>query len=278
MTEFERVESAVAFLKSQSRCHPRIALVLGSGLGAFGEQVEDRQVFPYSKIPNFPKSTVVGHSGNLVLGRCGKVEIAVMQGRVHFYEGYSMSEVTFPTKVLARLGIRRLILTNAAGGINRKFRPGQLMILDDHLNLQGTNPLLGRNEDRFGQRFFDMSEAYDLKMRQITWAEARRLKLPIQRGVYVALTGPSYETPAEIRMLRTLGADAVGMSTVPEVIVANHMGVKCLGISCITNFAAGVSKKKINHQEVMETGERVELDFIRLLCAIIPKLARLDAD
>jgi purine-nucleoside phosphorylase len=220
---------------------------------------------------------VQGHSGNLVLGDVGKVPIAVMQGRVHYYEGYSMQEVTFPTKVLAQFGIKRLILTNAAGGINKRFKPGRLMIIEDHLNLQSTNPLLGPNEDRFGLRFFDMSEAYDREMRKAASAAGRKLTLSVHRGIYAALTGPSYETPAEIRMLRTLGADAVGMSTVPEVIVANHMGVKCLGISCITNMAAGVIKQKVNHEEVMLMGERVKGDFIRLLRAIIPRLHELDA-
>jgi purine-nucleoside phosphorylase len=276
MTEYDRVQKAVAYLNHTTRIRPKIALVLGSGLGAFAEQVDDRQVIPYSRIPNFPRSTVEGHSGNLVIGRTAGVEIAVMQGRVHYYEGYSISEVTFPTKVLARFGIQRLLLTNAAGGINTKFSAGRLMVIEDHLNLQPTNALIGPNEGRYGPRFFDMSEAYDKQMRAIAFAAARKLKLTIHRGIYAGLTGPSYETPAEIRMLRTLGADAVGMSTVPEVIVANHMGVKCLGISCITNMAAGVLKQKINHEEVMLTGERVKGEFIRLLKTIIPEVAKLD--
>jgi purine-nucleoside phosphorylase len=276
MSEFEKVQVAVRFLNQKSRVRPRIAIVLGSGLGAFGEQVANRQVIPYAKIPHFPRSTVQGHSGNLVLGEIGKVPIAVMQGRVHYYEGYSMQEVTFPTKVLARFGIQRLILTNAAGAINKRFKPGRLMIIEDHLNLQSTNPLLGPNEDRFGLRFFDLSDAYDKEMRKVASAAARKLTMTIHRGVYAGLTGPSYETPAEIRMLRTLGADAVGMSTVPEVIVANHMSVKCLGISCITNMAAGVVPQKVNHEEVMQTGERVKDDFIRFLQAIVPRLAELD--
>ncbi|MGB7622764.1 MAG: purine-nucleoside phosphorylase [Terriglobia bacterium] len=276
MSEFEKVQVAVKFLNQKSRVRPRIAIVLGSGLGAFGEQVANRQVIPYAEIPHFPRSTVQGHSGNLVLGEIGKVPIAVMQGRVHYYEGYSMREVTFPTRVLARFGIQRLILTNAAGAINKRFKPGRLMIIEDHLNLQSTNPLLGPNEDRFGLRFFDLSDAYDKEMRKVASAAARKMTLTIHRGVYAGLTGPSYETPAEIRMLRTLGADAVGMSTVPEVIVANHMSVKCLGISCITNMAAGVVPQKVNHEEVMQTGERVKDDFIRFLQAIVPRLAELD--
>jgi purine-nucleoside phosphorylase len=276
MSEFEKVQVAVKFLNQKSGVRPRIAIVLGSGLGAFGEQVANRQVIPYAEIPHFPRSTVQGHSGNLVLGEIGKVPIAVMQGRVHYYEGYSMQEVTFPTKVLARFGIQRLILTNAAGAINKRFKPGRLMIIEDHLNLQSTNPLLGPNEDRFGLRFFDLSDAYDKEMRKVASAAARKLTMTIHRGVYAGLTGPSYETPAEIRMLRTLGADAVGMSTVPEVIVANHMSVKCLGISCITNMAAGVVPQKVNHEEVMQTGERVKDDFIRFLQAIVPRLAELD--
>ncbi|MDD5544156.1 MAG: purine-nucleoside phosphorylase [Acidobacteriia bacterium] len=273
--DFDKVRDAVEFLNARTSARPKIALVLGSGLGAFADQVGKREVIPYSEIPNFPKSTVEGHSGNLVIGNEGGTSIAVMQGRVHFYEGYSMKEVTFPTKVLARFGIKHLILTNAAGGINSRFKAGRLMIIEDHLNLQSTNPLIGPNESRFGPRFFDMSEAYNKKMREIALSSARRLRLTVHRGVYAALTGPSYETPAEIRMLKRLGADAVGMSTVPEVIVANHMGVKCLGISCITNMAAGVSKEKINHEEVMLTGERVKGDFIRLLRAIIPAVASL---
>ncbi|MBZ5534454.1 MAG: purine-nucleoside phosphorylase [Acidobacteriia bacterium] len=277
MSEFDKVQTAVEFLRHRSGLRPRIAVVLGSGLGAFADQIANRQVVPYPEIPHFPRSTVQGHSGNLVLGEVGKVPVAVMQGRVHYYEGYSMQEVTFPTKVLARLGIRRLIFTNAAGGINKRFKPGRLMIIEDHLNLQSTNPLLGPNEDRFGLRFFDMSEAYDPRMRKVASAAARKLTLSVHRGIYAGLTGPSYETPAEIRMLRTLGADAVGMSTVPEVIVANHMGVKCLGISCITNMAAGVIKQKVNHEEVMLMGERVKGDFIRLLRAIIPRLEELDS-
>lgn len=276
MTEFEKIQTAVKFLNSKSELRPQIAIVLGSGLGAFAEQVDGRQVIPYSEIPNFPQSTVEGHSGNLVLGRTNGIEIAVMQGRVHYYEGYSMKEVTFPTKVLARFGVNRLILTNAAGGVNKRFKPGRLMVIEDHLNLQSTNPLLGPNETRFGPRFFDMSEAYNKKMRTVAFAAARKLKLTIHRGVYAGLSGPSYETPAEIRMLRILGADAVGMSTVSEVIIANHMGVRCLGISCITNMAAGVLKQKINHEEVMLTGERVKNDFIRLLREIIPRVARLE--
>lgn len=275
MMDFDKVRDAVEFLNARTSARPKIALVLGSGLGAFADQVGKREVIPYSEIPNFPKSTVEGHSGNLVIGNEGGTSIAVMQGRVHFYEGYSMKEVTFPTKVLARFGIKHLILTNAAGGINSRFKAGRLMIIEDHLNLQSTNPLIGPNESRFGPRFFDMSEAYNKKMREIALSSARRLRLTVHRGVYAALTGPSYETPAEIRMLKRLGADAVGMSTVPEVIVANHMGVKCLGISCITNMAAGVSKEKINHEEVMLTGERVKGDFIRLLRAIIPAVASL---
>lgn len=276
MSEFEKIHAAVEFLNTRTRMRPTIAVVLGSGLGSFAEQVADREIIPFSTIPNFPQSTVEGHSGNLVLGRSGNIEVAVMQGRVHYYEGYSMKEVTFPTKVLAQFGVKQLILTNAAGGINKKFKQGRLMIIEDHLNLQSTNPLLGPNESRFGPRFFDMSEAYDKTMRSVALAAARKLKLPVHRGVYAGLTGPSYESPAEIRMLRRLGADAVGMSTVPEVIVANHMGVKCLGISCITNMAAGVLKQKINHEEVMLTGERVKGNFIRLLQAIIPQLAKLE--
>jgi purine-nucleoside phosphorylase len=275
MSEFEKTQAAVDFLKATTALRPKIGLVLGSGLGAFADQIDERQVISYSEIPHFPRSTVEGHSGNLVLGKSEGVPIAVMQGRVHYYEGYSIKEVAFPTRVLARFGIAYLVLTNAAGGINKKFKAGHLMVIEDHLNLQGTNPLIGPNEARFGPRFFDMSEGYNKKMREIALAAARRLKLKVHHGVYAALSGPSYETPAEIRMLHRLGADAVGMSTVPEVLVANHMGVRCLGISCITNMAAGVLKQKINHEEVMWMGEVVKGEFIRLLRAIIPMTAEL---
>jgi len=252
---------------------PRIGAILGSGLGEFADRLEDRRTVPYSEIPTFPISTVIGHAGELVVGHRAGLEIAVMKGRVHFYEGYELAEVVFPLRVLRLLGVELLIVTNAAGGINASFRPGQLMLLTDHLNLLGRSPLRGPNDERFGPRFPDLTEAYDRSLIERAGACAGRLGIALQRGVYAALPGPNYETPAEIRMLRTLGADAVGMSTVPEVIAANQMGIKVLGISCITNLAAGISAKKIDHAEVMETTARVKEQFVALLAAILDDLA-----
>jgi purine-nucleoside phosphorylase len=246
--------------------------VLGSGLGAFADDIEDAEAIPYADVPGFARPTVEGHSGRLVLGRVGGVGVAVMQGRFHYYEGYALEEVTFPVRVLALLGVRSLVLTNAAGGLNNSLKQGSLMLISDHLNLIGANPLRGPNDARFGARFPDMTEVYDRAYQETAIAEAHVLGVELRRGVYAALSGPTYETPAEIRMLRALGADAVGMSTVPEAIVARHAGLKILGISCITNLAAGVSERPIEHAEVIETGERVREMFSALLRAIIPKL------
>ncbi|HSY59180.1 MAG TPA: purine-nucleoside phosphorylase, partial [Terriglobales bacterium] len=228
---------------------------------------------PYQKIPGFPRSTAEGHAGRLVIGKVGNIEVAAMQGRVHAYEGYSAKEVVFPMRVLGRLGIRTAILTNAAGGIDLNYKQGALVAISDHINLQGTNPLTGPNDARFGPRFPDMTQAYARPYREIALAEAKRLGIDLREGVYAALSGPSYETPAEIRYLRTIGADLVGMSTVPETIVARHMGIRVLGISCVTNMAAGILEQPINHAEVMETGERVKTHFIALLRAVIPRIA-----
>ena len=247
-------------------------MVLGSGLGAFADDLTGAAI-PYEKIPGFPRSTAEGHAGRLVIGRAGEVVVAAMQGRVHFYEGYSLKEVVFPMRVLGRLGIRAAILTNAAGGINTDFKQGALVVIRDHINLQGSNPLIGPNDERFGARFPDMSEAYAKSYRSIASEEARRLGIEVFEGVYAALTGPSYETPAEIRYLRIIGADLVGMSTAPEVIVARHMGIRVLGISCVTNMAAGILDQPINHAEVMETGERVKGQFVALLRAVLPRIA-----
>src|SRR6267154_2993571 len=269
---FTRAESAAAFVLSQTNLRPQIGLVLGSGLGAFADDLTEAVRIPYAHIPTFPRSTAIGHAGQLVIGKSGDVPIAVMQGRVHLYEGYSAAEIAFPTRVLGRMGIRALILTNAAGGINVEYGQGALVILRDHINLQGQNPLTGANDERFGPRFPDMTYTYAKRYREIALEEAKKLSIPPREGVYAALAGPSYETPAEIRYLRTIGADLVGMSTVPEAIAARHMGMKFLAISCVTNMAAGILPQKLTHQEVMDTGERVKDTLASLLRAVIPQL------
>ena len=274
-TLYERAEHAARTIRARvgGSDEARVGLVLGSGLGAFADDLEDAVAIPYEEIPGFARSTVEGHAGRLVAGRIDGVSVVVQQGRFHFYEGYALEEVTFPVRVLGLLGIKSLVLTNAAGGLNNSFKQGALMLISDHLNLMGTNPLLGANDPRFGVRFPDMSEVYDREFQEATIGEAQAMRIELKRGIYAALTGPSYETPAEIRMLRALGADAVGMSTVPEAIVARHMGVRVLGISCITNMAAGVLDRPIDHAEVMETGEQVRAVFTELLRRTIPKLS-----
>ncbi len=273
---FARAEAAAEFLRSRTSLRPQIAVVLGSGLGAFADGLHDAVRIPYGEIPGFPVASAVGHAGRFVLGSVegiiGPVPIAVMQGRAHYYEGHSMSDVTFPMRVFSRLGIKAVILTNAAGGINLKLSQGCLVALTDHINLMGSNPLIGPNDDRLGPRFPDMTEAYSRRLREIALQEGGRLGVNLASGVYVAVSGPSYETPAEIRFLRTIGADVVGMSTVPEVIVARHMGIEVLAISCVTNMAAGVLDQPIDHEEVLATGERVREDFSRLLSAILPRI------
>lgn len=271
-TLYERAEHAARTIRARAEADAHVALVLGSGLGAFADDLEDAVAFPFAEVPGFARSTVEGHAGRLVVGNVEGVRVAVMQGRFHFYEGYSLEEVTFPVRVLSMLGVKSLILTNAAGGLNNSLKQGSLMLICDHLNLLGANPLRGANDARFGARFPDMSEVYDRGFQEIAVQEAHAAGTELRRGVYAALAGPSYETPAEIRMLRALGADAVGMSTVPEAIVARHAGMKVLGISCITNMAAGVLDKPIEHSEVIETGERVRATFTGLLRRIIPKL------
>lgn len=271
--EFSRAEAAAKFIRTRTKLRPQIAVVLGSGLGAFADELEYATRIPYERIPNFPRSTAIGHAGQFVVGKTSNTAVAVMQGRVHGYEGYSPAEVIFPMRVLARLGIRAAILTNAAGGVNLSFKPGAFVILRDHINLLGSNPLVGPNDDRFGPRFPDMSEAYSKSFRAIALEEARSLRIDVHEGVYAAVPGPSYETPAEIRYLRTIGADVVGMSTVPGVIAARHMGIRVLGISCVTNMAAGILGQPLNHDEVLETGKRVSAQFVALLRALIPPLA-----
>lgn len=270
---FTRAESVAAFIRSQTQISPQIGLVLGSGLGAFADDLTEAVRIPYADIPSFPRSTAIGHAGQLVIGKSGEVPVAVMQGRVHLYEGYSAAEVAFPTRVLGRMGIRALILTNAAGGINPAYGQGALVILRDHINLQGQNPLIGENDERFGQRFPDMSYAYAKRYREIALEEAKKLSIAPHEGVYAALAGPSYETPAEIRYLRTIGADLVGMSTVPEAIAARHMGIELLAISCVTNMAAGTTDQPLDHEEVLEVGRRVMGQFIALLRAVLPQMA-----
>jgi purine-nucleoside phosphorylase len=270
--EFARAERAAKFILSKTTLRPRIALVLGSGLGGFADEFTSATRIPYDKIPGFARSTIEGHAGYLVVGKVGDLPVAAMQGRVHFYEGYSASEIVFPMRVFGRLGIRCAILTNAAGAINLNFNQGALVVIRDHINFQGTNPLIGPNDTRFGPRFPDMSEAYWKPYREMALAEAERLRIALHQGVYAALSGPSFETPAEIRFFKAIGADMVGMSTVPEVIVANHMGIRVLGISCVTNMAAGILDQPINHAEVLETGERVKTQFVALLRAVIPRI------
>jgi purine-nucleoside phosphorylase len=272
--QFTSAESAAQLILSRTQLRPKIALVLGSGLGAFADSLTDATRVPYAEIPSFPQSTAIGHAGRMVIGNAGSVPVAAMQGRVHLYEGYSAQEVTFPIRVFGRMGIRAVILTNAAGGINLSYSQGALVVIGDHLNLQGTNPLVGPNDDRFGVRFPDMTQAYVRDFRAIAREEADKLNLILQEGIYAALLGPSYETPAEIHYLRRIGADLVGMSTVPEVIVARHMGMKVLAISCVTNMAAGIIDQPLSHAEVMETGERVKSTFESLLRAVLPRIAQ----
>ncbi len=272
---YEQAAEAAEFIRAQSAVEPKIALVLGSGLGAFAEQVETVANIPYEAIPYFPKPTVEGHSGRLVIGMAAHVPVAVMQGRVHGYEGYSPQQTTFPMRVLKAIGIERVIVTNAAGGIRLTYRQGQLVAISDHINLTGIHPLIGPNDERMGQRFFDMSEAYSKRLRSIAVEAATEIGLALEEGVYLGVTGPSFETPAEIRAFRTLGADLVGMSTVHEVIVARHMSMEVLGLSCVTNMAAGVLDQPLHHQEVMETGLRVQIEFTRLLNAFLPRMAAL---
>lgn len=272
--EYSRAGEAAVFIRQKAKVQPQIALVLGSGLGGFADELSNATVIPYAEIPHFPRSSAEGHAGNLVVGKVGEVPVAAMQGRVHYYEGHSLQRVTFPMRVFARLGIRAALLTNAAGGISANLKQGCLVVIRDHINLQGGNPLIGPNDDRFGVRFIDMSEAYARDFRQIALEEGKRHEIDIYEGVYAAVSGPSYETPAEICFLRTIGADLVGMSTVPEVIVARHSGIKVLAISCVTNMAAGILNQPINHAEVMETGARIREQFVALLSSIIPRMAQ----
>ena len=265
-------EEAKRLLESRTPLRPTIGVVLGSGLGAFADELSERTDIPYADIPGWPGSTAVGHAGKLAIGKLGELAVAVMAGRAHLYEGYSPAQVTFGVRVLGRLGVRSMVFTNAAGGINLTLEQGGLVLISDHINLQGVNPLTGPNDDSLGPRFPDMSEAYSRAYRDAARQVAAELCVPISEGVYAAMLGPSYETPAEIRYLRTIGADVVGMSTVLEAIVANHMGIKVLGISCVTNMAAGILPQKIHHEEVLETGARVRDTLVLFLKTLLPRL------
>jgi purine-nucleoside phosphorylase len=270
--DFDRVQQATEWLRGRTTGVPDVAIVLGSGLGDFAASLTDATTIDYGDIPHWPASKVIGHAGRLVIGNLAGKRVAALAGRAHFYEGHPLRVVTFGTRVIAMLGVRTLILTNAAGGINLGFTPGTLMVMDDHINLMGSNTLVGENDERFGPRFPDMSEVYSKRLRAIADDVARAQGLDLAHGIYAALHGPSYETPAEIRFLRTIGADAVGMSTAPEAIVARHMSVEVLGISCITNMAAGVLLQPLVHDEVMEVARRVRAEFCRLLEGIVERL------
>ncbi len=269
-----RFTKTVEFLRARIPVPPVVGVILGSGLGDFAAAVEDRVEIPYGQIPGFPASAVVGHAGTLVAGTLGGVPIVVLAGRIHYYEGHPMSLVVTPARVLGLLGCRDVIVTNAAGGIDTRFSAGDLMLISDHINLFGTNPLIGPNDDSLGARFPDMSDAYRADLRALAKAVARKSRVPLREGVYIGVTGPSYETPAEIRAFRALGASAVGMSTVPEVIALGHMGVGVVGISCITNMAAGVLKQPLRHDEVLETTRRVKDRFVRLLSALVEAMGK----
>jgi purine-nucleoside phosphorylase len=270
---YARAEHAARTIRARVKTdEARLAIVLGSGLGGFADEFAEPTAIPYSEIPGFMPSTAEGHAGRLVVGKVEQVPVIAMQGRVHFYEGYSLQEVTFPIRVLKLLGINSIVLTNAAGGIDVQLSQGALMVISDHLNLMGVNPLRGPNDARFGVRFPDMTDVYSRRLQESVVEEARAMGTEVRRGIYAALAGPNYETPAESHMFRTFGADAVGMSTVPEAIVARHMGIEVLGISCITNMAAGISDAPINHEEVMETGNRVRATFAQLLKRVIVRI------
>jgi purine-nucleoside phosphorylase len=269
----QAIDEAVAYIRSKSSIQPQVGVILGSGLGNVVDAVEVSATIPYGEIPGARASTVMGHQGRMIFGKANGVDVVVMQGRVHFYEGYEMDEVMFLSRVIGRLGIRKLIVTNAAGGVNTSYQAGDLMLISDHINFMGQNPLRGPNVEDLGLRFPDMSDAYAEALRDIAKEVGKAQGLDLKEGVYLGLSGPTYETPAEIRAFRVLGADAVGMSTVPEVIAAAHMGIPVLGISCITNMAAGILKQKLTHQEVMDTTQRVQKEFTGLVLGVLSKLA-----
>ena len=269
---FEQATAATAFIRGRTPLTPAIGIILGSGLGAFADHVADATAIPFTDIPHFPKSTVPGHSGRLVIGTLDGIPIAVMQGRVHAYEGYSPEEVGFPVRVLGLLGVKTLVVTNAAGGIRLDMKQGDLVLLSDHINFTGRNPLVGKHDERFGPRFFDMTEAYSLRLRRLAAQAAERGGFSLAEGVYLCVLGPSFETPAEIRSFRAMGADLVGMSTVLEVIAARQLGIEVVGISCVTNLAAGIQPDPLSHEEVIETGHRIAARFTQLLTALLPAI------
>lgn len=275
MSLYEQIQTTVDSVRKKTDLKPKVGIILGSGLGSFADSLADKTIIPYGEIPGFPTSSVPGHAGRLVVGLLQGAPIVAMQGRVHMYEGYSPQQVAFPARVLCALGIDSLVVTNAAGGIRADLQPGDLMVISDHINLSGQNPLTGHNDERLGPRFPDMSTAYTPALRQLLHKTGERLRIPLKEGVYVWLSGPTYETPAEIRYLRTIGVDAVGMSTVPETIVASHMGVRVAGISCITNLAAGIGDKPLSHAEVSETADRVRDRFTSLLTHFLPAVAEI---
>ena len=271
--DVNKIVNAASFLKEKYSKVPKIGLILGSGLGVLADEIIEPVKIPYNEIPDFPVSTVEGHAGQLVFGDLNGVDVVAMQGRFHYYEGYSFDKVTFPVRVMKELGVEILIVTNAAGGVNESFTPGDLMLISDHINNMGSNPLIGPNDSKLGVRFPDMSEAYAKDLRKAAKEIAQQLNINVKEGVYVGNTGPTYETLAEVRLLRVLGGDAVGMSTVPEVIVARHAGLKVLGISCISNMAAGILDQPLNHEEVIETTEKVKKDFLQYVKALVKNMA-----
>ncbi|RCX23192.1 purine-nucleoside phosphorylase [Fontibacillus phaseoli] len=266
------IREAADYIRSKSDITPKVGLILGSGLGVLADHIEEATSIPYKDIPYFPQSTVEGHAGELMIGTLNGTPVILMKGRFHMYEGYGPQLTAFPVRVMKELGVQTLLVTNAAGGINTLFQPGDLMLISDHINMTGTSPLIGQNDNELGPRFPDMSQAYSRRLRELARKTAEGSGVPIQEGVYVGLLGPSYETPAEIRMLRTLGGDAVGMSTVSEVIVARHAGLEVLGISCISNMASGILDQPLSHDEVMETTDRVREKFLSLVLSIIPEM------
>lgn len=269
---FQNIQDSANYIKSRSTHEPSIAIILGSGLGSLAEEITESVAIPYEQIPHFPVSTVEGHAGQLVVGKLSGQTVIAMQGRFHYYEGYPMQDVTYAIRVMKQLGVEKLIVTNAAGAVNKSFVPGDLMLISDHINLSGNNPLIGKNLDKFGPRFPDLSNAYNLSLQEIAKDVAKQEKIDLKQGVYVFLSGPTYETPAEIRMIRMLGGDAVGMSTAPEVIVAVHSGIEVVGISCLTNMAAGILEQPLNHEEVIETSERVKAKFSTFVKSLLAKI------
>ena len=269
MNLLSKISAAAEFIKNKSKYTPEIGLILGSGLGSLADTIEEAEFFDYADIPNFPTSTVEGHKGRLVIGLLEGKQVIAMQGRFHYYEGYSLDKVTFPVRVMKLLGISKLIVTNACGAVNENFKVGDLMVITDHINFSSSNPLFGHNLDEFGPRFPDMSQAYNLELRNKVLDAGKELGINLQQGIYVMFSGPTYETPAEVKFARIMGGDAVGMSTVPEVIVANHCNIKTVGISCLTNMAAGILDQPLNHEEVIETSAKVKNDFIKLMNKVI---------